>query len=222
MTWAPNYVTSAELATFVRVGDATDTALGYAIAAASRSVDQATGRQFGQVSAPEVRYYPVPRWERRHWHWVAPIDDVMTTVGLVVEFDGAADHTYSTAITDYLLRPLNASAKGRPATELVIHASAANPLLGSFGALGGLAGVGGPYGLREDALRVTARWGWTAVPDAVKEATLLQASRILSRRNSPHGIAGSPEAGSETRLLAKLDPDVMVALRPYCRTRWVA
>ena len=45
--------------------------------------------------------------------------------------------------------------------------------------------------------------GLTGVPEA---------SRWFARRNSPYGIAGSPEMGSELRLLAKLDPDVAVML----------
>jgi hypothetical protein len=204
MAWAPNYVTSAELAQFVRVGDATDTALGFAIAAASRSVDQHTGRQFGQVSAPEARYY-TPRWDTAGRVWVVEVDDLMTSVGLVVSGDTADDGEYADHIDEVALRPVNAAAKGRPWTHLRVHpTSTAQP-------------VG-----RDSSVEVVAQWGWTAVPDAVKEATLLQASRILSRRNSPHGIAGSPEAGSETRLLAKVDPDVAVALRPFCRVRWVA
>jgi hypothetical protein len=64
-------------------------------------------------------------------------------------------------------------------------------------------------------VKVTALWGWTAVPVAVKQATLLQASRFFSRRHSPYGVAGSPELGSEIRLLARVDPDVGVSLRDY-------
>jgi hypothetical protein len=43
----------------------------------------------------------------------------------------------------------------------------------------------------------------------------MQASRLLSRRDAPFGIAGSPEMGSEMRLLAKLDPDVDLLVQPY-------
>ena len=50
------------------------------------------------------------------------------------------------------------------------------------------------------------------VPSSVKLAVLLQASRWVKRREAPFGIAGSPEMGNELRLLAKLDPDVMVLL----------
>ena len=66
-------------------------------------------------------------------------------------------------------------------------------------------------------LSVTAKFGWPEVPSSIKQATLMQASRFLIRRESPYGVAGSPDAGTEIRLLARLDPDVAVAIRPYYR-----
>lgn len=98
-------------------------------------------------------------------------------------------------VTGYDLTPVNAAQEGRPWTRLLV-------------------GVAGE-------VTVTAQWGWTAVPDAVKQATLLQASRFLSRRDSPYGVAGSPSDGSELRLLARVDPDVAVILAPYVRRRFV-
>lgn len=59
------------------------------------------------------------------------------------------------------------------------------------------------------------RPGEAAVPEAVVNACLLQASRYWSRRSAPFGVAGSPELGNELRLLNKLDPDVEVLLGPY-------
>jgi len=64
-------------------------------------------------------------------------------------------------------------------------------------------------------------WGWSAVPVPVKEATYLQASRFHSRRDSPYGIAGSPDQGSELRLLSRVDPDVAVSLSDFVRW-WAA
>lgn len=91
------------------------------------------------------------------------------------------------------LEPRNAPVRGRPWTELVITG-------------GGSAEVA-----------ITALWGWTAVPAAIEQATLLQANRLLARRDSPFGVAGSPDQGSEIRLAARVDPDVKVALAPYIR-----
>jgi hypothetical protein len=69
------------------------------------------------------------------------------------------------------------------------------------------------------AVAVTARWGWPSVPFPVEQAALQQAVRLFARRSSPFGVAGSPELGSELRLLSRLDPDVEMLLGPY-RRRW--
>lgn len=68
---------------------------------------------------------------------------------------------------------------------------------------------------------VTAKFGWPEIPVAIQQATLLQASRLVARRDSPYGVAGSPDAGTEVRLLARVDPDVEVAIGPY-RRWWAA
>lgn len=200
MAWAPSYATMGELTAFTRIGDSIDDAqVALALAAASRSIDQACNRQFGRVDAPTARYYTA-RWDARGRAWMVPIDDLMSQADLTVGYDTAADQTWSDAVTNYQLRPANAFADGRPWTELWVRSASTVQPAGAA-----------------DGVRVTARWGWTGVPDAIRQACLIQASRLLKRRDSPFGVAGSPEAGSELRLLARLDPDVAVAVRPYRR-----
>ena len=203
MAWKPDYATTDDLKTFVRIGDALDDAqLELAVAAASRAIDTACRRQFGLVAAPEARAYTA-YYDTKRDRWMVPIDDLMTAAGLVVKFDTDSDESYAATITGYGMRPANAAQTGRPWEDLVVHPG--STVLPDD---------------RDAGVQVTALWGWTAVPDAVKEACLLQASRLLARRDSPYGIAGSPDAGSEMRLLAKVDPDVAVVLGPY--TRWWA
>ena len=72
----------------------------------------------------------------------------------------------------------------------------------------------------ENGVRITAKWGWPAVPAAVKLATLIQASRLYSRRVAPFGLAGNPEVG-QARLLDRLDVDLVTSVRPYQR-QWGA
>lgn len=201
MAWAPDYCTATELKAFLRISDAVDDAVvAWAITAASRAVDHACNRQFGLVAAPEDRYY-APRWSPVRRTWSIDIDDLMTATGLVVGVDLDADLTYSHAITDFVKAPQNAAPQSRPWTRLVVRSASTvqptDPLI--------------------EQVKVTARWGWTTVPAPVVQATLLQASRLVARRDSPFGVAGSPDAGTELRLLAKLDPDVEVTLRPYRR-----
>lgn len=196
MAWAPDYVTTSQLKSYLRVGDAVDDAeLAFAITAASRAVDQDTNRQFGVLSAAEERIYRAyPDYERGYW--VVEVDDFQSTTNLAVEVD-------DTVVTTFLKEPRNASQRSRPWTRVVFTSDSET------------------LPCRASEVAVTALWGWTAVPDTVKQATLLQASRFFKRRDAPFGIAGSPDQGSELRLLARVDPDVQVTLRSYRRTRAV-
>jgi hypothetical protein len=204
MAWAPDYVTSAELKAYLRISDTDDdTEIALAITAASRAVDLCcslgeTTRQFGVVSTAEERFY-TPRWDRRRCRWVIAIDDLMSTVGFDPQLQDSDGNDLG-AIDDYILEPRNAAVKGRPWTSLVVKPTSTYV----------------PRGNEYEAA-FTGLWGWTVVPSAVKQATKIQASRFFARRNSPYGIAGSPDDGSELRLLSKVDPDVSVALGSYKR-----
>lgn len=198
MALHPNYATTAELRAYVSsTSTADDTNLGLAITAASRAVDHYTDRQFGVLTVAAARYY-TPLWSVEHNRYLAHIDDLQTITSLVLKSDLDNNGVYETTVTDYRLWPLNAAGDGLPWTEAVFGTSA------SVSCLPG-------------ALEVTALWGWTAVPDTVKEAALLQASRFAERKVAPFGIAGSPEMGNSLRLLSKVDADVEVMLRPYRR-----
>lgn len=196
MAWAPDYVTASELKAYLRIGDAVDDAeVALAVTAASRAVDRATNRQFGLIAAPEARKYTA-RWDTDLCRYVVDIDDLMTVTGLTITAEAGAVDAVD-------LKPANAAVEAFPWTRFVVKPESL---------------VKPP--LTDDAVTVTARYGWTTVPVAVKQATLLQAARFFKRRDAPFGVAGSPEAGSELRLLAKVDPDVAVVLGPY--QRWWA
>lgn len=64
-----------------------------------------------------------------------------------------------------------------------------------------------------DTVSITARWGWPAVPDAIKQATLLQAARLFKRKDSPEGMTGSAEWGAVR--VSRVDPDVQALIEPY-------
>lgn len=200
MAWQPDYAEVSDLKAFVRIADTSDDAqLALAITTASRAIDLHTQRQFGLVATPEARYY-TPRWDRDLRRWTVTIDDLMTVTGIAVAADLDDSGGYTEEIDAYALKPVNAQPKGRPWTSLVVlPTSTVLPCSD------------------QDSVEVTARFGWTAVPTPVKEACLLQASRLYKRRGAPFGVAGSPDSGSEIRLLAKVDPDVAVSLSPYIR-----
>lgn len=190
MAWEPDYVTAAELKSYLRDTSSADDAL-YALWAttASRAVDTFCHRQFGSVTAEAREYETV--WYRHLGKYVAEIDDLQTVSGLEV-LDENGDE-----ITDYTLSPVNALLKGKPYERIAVSVC----------------------GL----LTITAPWGWTAVPSPVKSASLIQGARFAVRRDSPFGVAASPDQGSEVRLLATLDPDLKTALgKKYRREVWAA
>lgn len=203
MTWAPDYATLDELKAFVRVNDTDDDAvLAPAITAASRAIDRAANRQFGKTDSPEDRFYTA-YWDRHARAWFVDVDDIPDVTGLTVHFDTDDSGDYADMVVPLAMKPVNALQVGRPFTKIMV----------------GRSSVVQPSS-RLDAIEVHALYGWSAVPAPVKEATLLQASRLVRRRDSPFGIAGSPEIGSELRLLAKLDADVDVIVRGYYRGWW--
>lgn len=198
MALYPDYVTAAELKAQLRVTDSVDdAAVAFAVTAASRAIDHACNRQFGLNGSAVARVY--------HWqgHCIdgrlaVPIFDLMTTTGLVVKVDQGDDGTYETTLTldtDFFLWPDNAAGDLKPWTYLIFGSQAQVY----------------PAGVARE-LQVTANFGWTTVPTIVKQACLIQAARFFVRRDSAYGVAGSPEIGSEVRLLDRLDPDVAMML----------
>jgi hypothetical protein len=174
--------------------------LKLAIETASRSVDRATNRQFGKVDGVESRWYEASFDSRSAFglqrRWAVDIDDIMTVAGLVVEL-GDSDAVTGDPITGVIPTPVNAVANGRPWTKLILPQ--------------GMSVASGQQ------VRVTGLFGWAAVPDAIKLATMIQASRLFARRHSPFGILGSPETRGELRLLERLDADLMTSVRPFVR-----
>lgn len=208
MPWAPSYATTTDLRDFVRIDDAADDdQIESALDAASRSIDYACDpredhyRQFGKTDAVEDRFYTV---ELRGYdapvrgQWVAPTDDIASPLGLVVAVDDGTGAFV--AVTGTIPLPRNATASGRPC-YMISFARSSMPSPSAVA----------------DAVKVTAVWGWPGVPATIREACLIQSSRLLARRDAPFGVAGSAETQSEMRLLAKLDPDVETMIRPYVR-----
>lgn len=197
MVWKPDYVTLTQLRDFAtRSGETVDDAfLTIAAGAASRAVDRHTGRQFGKSDASQARRYTA-RWNRRRGRWVVVIDDLYDVAGLAVAVAAGA-------VSAFDLEPVNALFDGKVYERIAIKPESANL----------------PTSREPEVTVTTDKWGWPAFPVSVVEASLLQASRLASRRDSPYGIAGSPDEGSEVRLLARVDPDVAVSLGDY-RRRW--
>lgn len=188
------YADLADLKTALGITDTTrDTLLSRALSAASRGIDARTGRQapgFGVDTAATARVYPVrgnvlddPDGQ------LLMVDEISTTSGLVVEVGDVTGGW--TAVTDYEAEPPNAAVLGVPVTGL------RRPL--------------SSWTTRQ--VRVTALWGWPAVPVQVEQACLLQAGRLYRRKDSPEGVLGSSEWGVVR--VSRIDPDVADLLARY-------
>jgi hypothetical protein len=67
-------------------------------------------------------------------------------------------------------------------------------------------------------VKLTAVYGWPSVPIAIKQACVIQSSRIYKRLDSPLGVAGFGDLGA-IRVTRDLDPDVAQLVAPYRRMR---
>ena len=174
-----------------------DALLERAVEAASRRIDGWCHRNF--ITAATAAGSATPRVFRPANAEVCWIDDVANTAGFAIATDENGDGTYERAWTaaNYQLEPLNFAARGIPANRVV----AVDLLFPTWTAPAGV--------------RVTANWGWSAVPHDVREACLLLAGRQFKRGDSLLGVAGFGELGAMT--VRSVDPDVQHLLQPYRR-----
>lgn len=197
MALGDDYATLTELKDRFGITDTNDdTRLSEALASASRGIESCTGRQFNDAGTATSRIFAVTTSR------LAKVDDFHTTAGLVVATDPGDSGSYGTTwlTSDYELRPLNGMVRGQagwPYWKVVA--------------------VGGQYFptcTRRSPLRVTARWGWAAVPAPVKEATLILAEEIFKLGELPFGAGGYGEYG---RIRARENPNVWMRIKPYVR-----
>jgi hypothetical protein len=136
------------------------------------------------------------------------IDDIAGTA-LTLKTSTQADGTFDLqwSRSDYQLEPLNGNLDGLTWSYDKIRA------VGDYL----FPTVNANYG--EQALvQVTAIFGWPSVPEPVTQATIIQASRIFKRYDSPLGVAGFGDLGA-IRVSRFLDPDMAQLVEPYRRMR---
>lgn len=181
----PRYATLADLRSLTGVTTGDDSRLTAALLAAEELIDTYCRRRFTAPDVneddPTVRVYPAAGY----------IDDVVHVDTVETRPSASAEWT-ELAADRWELGPVNATADGKPYTQLVARRS---PIVA-------------------DAVRITGWFGWPAVPAVVTQATLLQASRLYQRKNAAFGVAPVPglEGSGGMRLLAKLDADVELLL----------
>ena len=188
------YCTLAEVKAALRITDnIDDTLLENAVEAASRRIDGECSRRFYIDATTSARTYAANRSA------FVFVDDIATTTGLVVKVDDTFSGAYSTTLTvgtDYQTEPMNAAAQNEPIT-LLRALNTGFPVENNGRAL----------------IEVTAKWGWPAIPDAIREATVLLAARQFKRLDSPLGVAGFGDLGAI--VVRRIDPDVAAMVAPF-------
>jgi len=187
------YCTVAEVKAALRVTDAVDDDLiDRSIDAASRRVDGYCGRWFYKTAQTAIKIYPFD-------YYNVPVRDIANTsvtVQTSTQCDGTFDVTWTQG-TDYQLEPLDASLNGKPYRRIVAIGAKTFPV---------------QILPETPCIQVTAQWGWNAVPEDVREATVLLAMRGFARYNAALGIVGFNDMAIQVRAV---DPDVRDLLNQY-------
>jgi hypothetical protein len=186
------YATLSEVKASLRITDAIDDALlETAIESASRMIDGFTARTFSNAGTATRNFAATDALN-------LIIDDAIS-ISQVSSTDEVGDSYTVWGANDFQLEPLNSRSDGlyMPYT--------------------GIRAVGDytwPVVDQQALCRITGVWGWASVPTAIRQATVIQSSRLFKRLDSPLGIAGFGDMGA-IRVNRYLDSDVEQLAMPY-------
>jgi hypothetical protein len=191
------YATLAELKAVMRIPSADtvdDSLLETSIEAASRQLDGYCERVFYSTAGTRV-FVP-------NDSYVCETDDLVSITTIKTSSDGEGfDTTWKT--TDYQLEPLNGRAGGivTPFTQIRAVDDFLWPVFGG-----------------EATVQIVGTFGWSAIPIAIKQATLMLAQRQFKRYDSPLGVAGVGDLG--VMRISRIDFDVQALVAPFRRVRF--
>lgn len=151
-------------------GSVHDDAYERAIEAASRQIDEFCHRHFWKTTTPTPRVFSALTPYAVH------TDDIATATGLTVEVYATGGVWSELATTAWATEP-SVPFNGRPITRLVSYD-------GAF-----------PTSAVRPQVRVTAVWGWPAVPPQVVQACQMLAIDHYKSKDLTGGVAGFGEFG---------------------------
>jgi len=190
------YATLIQVKAAARITDnVDDELLETAIESSSRMIDGYCERRF-YTNGTETRYFSATN------AYFVEVDDLAGTA-ITVEtsagLDGVYDETWTAS--DYQLEPLNRTNAGLdfPVTRLRAVGDYLFPV---------------DVVANETGVKITGVFGFaTAVPAAVKQATILASLRQYQRYSSALGVAGFGDMGAVR--VARIDPDIQSMLMPF-------
>lgn len=188
------YIDVTALKAYLKIpSNSMDGLLENAVQSASNSIETYCGRQFNRTEEVSTRVYTP------YTTGAVYVDDFWTTEGLVISTDisglGIAPNTYR-------LFPANG----------VISGQVGWPYYG----IKARTGTSTRFVMDDESIQVTAKWGWQAVPDSIKQACFILATETFKMKDAPFGVAGHDEFGT---IRVKHNPMVENMLRKYRRNR---
>lgn len=203
------YISAADLKSYIGLtGSGQDTNISNSITAASRQIDRICNRRFWQDSSAQVKTFtPVS-------NIYLEVPDISTTTGLIVKLDTTDDGSYDKTLTintDFIVMPTNPTLLGtgsgehEPYNEIrILNTRSSERFDPSI----------------INNVQVTAKYGFAVVPEAVEQATRIQALRLFKRKDTPFNVFGNDETGT-IELFNKFDPDALALLKDYRRQNLV-
>lgn len=188
------YCTLSDVKASLRITDTIDDALiENSISAASRMIDQYCNRYFYSTSAGEVRYF------KANNGFVCWIDDAQSITNVETSTTNPLLFDMTWDVKDYQVMPPNRYANGAyyPITAITATDNYLFPVWADI-----------------SLVKVTGQFGWPSVPEPIKFAAIIQASRLFKRLESPLGVAGISDMGI-MRVGSSIDGDVAQLINPF-------
>ena len=188
------YCSLADVKASLRLTDTLDDVLlENSINSASRLIDQYCNRYFYSSAAGEVRYY------QANDGFTCWIDDAQSISSLETAVTDPTIFDTTWGVGDYQVLPANRTANGGyyPITAITATDNYLFPVWADMA-----------------LVKVTGQFGWSSVPDPIKFACIIQASRLFKRLESPLGVAGVSDMGI-MRVGSNIDGDVAQLINPF-------
>jgi hypothetical protein len=206
---ATQYADKTELKAYIGLsGSGQDDNIDNALDGASRQIDKITGRRFYQDSSVQVKTYTPNNV------FILDVDDISTTTGLIVKLDDNDDGTFETTLTintDFIVEPVNpdiikitgGTTYLAPYTQLrILNTRSSERFDPSI----------------VNNVQVTAKFGYSFIPEPIKQATLIQGLRLFKRKDAPFNILGNEQTG-QIELFNKFDPDARELIKGYIKNK---
>lgn len=188
--------TRTDIKTALGINDSVDDArIDMALESATELIQHHCARQFLVDSTASSRLFVASD------PWLVHVDDVSTTTALVVATDDEGNGQYTTtwSASDYQLEPLNGLVNGMVRPRNTVRATGERTF---------------PIDAERATVKVTALWGWPSIPDAVRQAAVIQTISIFRAVDAPFGATPFAETGI-LRLRSALHPTAASLLSDY-------